>query len=409
MKMKRIVALVMASVMVFSLSACSQETGGAQSAADSGQEAQPAAGAEDDVQSEADAGESAEPKEVGHFKIGTIDMGSADATSAPLLNQLRTTVEAMGCEYVTATASEMSAEAYLAAYQNLIAAGCDGVITSYGQVSADAMAQMFDEAGVLWSTYWYHFVEGTDEYEAVMNSETFVSSTYEDDVNSAYWAAAELGKKGCKKLCMVGLPAGGATANMRDEGIKKACEEYGMEILAEERDFSLTITSAGGATITERFLTAYPECDGILIAGMTQFVLAGVVQTLEQAGKVGTIPVSGIDFNEYQFDYFEKGALNSIIGGHFCGPTYSAILMINQLNGTPLTSDKVQIENMFIELNDSEEVQKYADWLESSGTIYSADEISTCLVANNPDFTYDALIEMADAYCLEDLLARHGN
>ena len=63
---------------------------------------------------------------------------------------------------------------------------------------------------------------------------------------------------------------------------------------------------------------------------------------------------------------------------------------------------------MFIELNDPEEVQKYADWLENSGTIYSADEISKCLVANNPDFTYDDLIEMANAYCLDDLLARHG-
>lgn len=407
MKMKRIIALFMAAVMVFSLAACSQETGGAQDAAGSGEETQSAADSEE-ARPAADSEESTISKEAGHFKIGTIDMGSADATSAPLLNQLRTTVEAMGCEYVTATASEMSAEATIAAYQNLIAAGCDGIIVTYGQVNADMMAQMFDDAGVLWSTYWYHFVEGTDEYEAVMNSETFVSSTYEDDVNSAYWAASELGKKGCKKLCMVGLPAGGVTANMRDEGIKKACEEYGMEILAEERDFSLTISSAGGATITERFLTAYPECDGILIAGMTQFVLAGVVQTLEQAGKVGTIPISGIDFNEYQFDYFDRSALNSIIGGHFCGPTYSAILMINQLNGTPLTTDKVQIENMFIELNDPEEVQKYADWLENSGTIYSADEISKCLVANNPDFTYDDLIEMANAYCLDDLLARHG-
>ena len=409
MKMKKVIAVVMAAVMTFSLAACAQETGGEQPAADSTQEEEPAADTSQETEAAVGSEESAAPKEAGHFKIGTLDMGSADATSAPLLNQLRTTVEAMGCEFVTATASEMSAEAMIAAYQNLIAAGCDGIITTYGQVSADTMAQMFDEAGVLWSTYWYHFVEGTDEYEAVMNSETFVSSTYEDDVNSAYWAASELGKKGCKKLCMVGLPAGGATANMRDEGIKKACEEYGMEILAEERDFSLTISSAGGATITERFLTAYPECDGILVAGMTQFVLAGVVQTLEQAGKVGTIPISGIDFNEYQFDYFEKGALNGIIGGHFCGPTYSAILMINQLNGTPLTTDKVQIENMFIELNDAEKVQQYADWLENNGTIYSADEISKCLVVNNPDFTYDDLIEMANAYCLEDLLARHGN
>lgn len=114
MKMKRIIALFMAAVMVFSLAACSQETGGAQDAAGSGEETQSAADSEE-AQPAADSEESTISKEAGHFKIGTIDMGSADATSAPLLNQLRTTVEAMGCEYVTATASEMSAEATIAA------------------------------------------------------------------------------------------------------------------------------------------------------------------------------------------------------------------------------------------------------------------------------------------------------
>ena len=66
--MKKFVALLLTLVLTFSLAACGAE-----------------GGVKDD--------EAAGP---GSFKIGTLDTGSADATTAPLLNQLKLTVEALG-------------------------------------------------------------------------------------------------------------------------------------------------------------------------------------------------------------------------------------------------------------------------------------------------------------------------
>lgn len=309
--MKKFVALLLTLVLTFSLAACGAE-----------------GGVKDD--------EAAGP---GSFKIGTLDTGSADATTAPLLNQLKLTVETLGCELVTATSTGMSAEETLVALQNLIAAGCDAILVPAAMISPAKVAEICDPEGVYWGTYFYKFEEGTEDYEAAMNSEYFVGTTYEDDVDSAYWATSVLGKLGCKNLCMIGLPTGGTTANMRDEGIAKACEEYGMTVLAEERDFTLTFTAAGGATIAERFLTAYPECDGIIIAGMTQYCLPGIVQTLEQTGNINKIKVAGIDFNEFQFDYMEQGALHGIVGGHFAGPTYTAIHTVIKIDILPLEAD----------------------------------------------------------------------
>ena len=378
--MKKFVALLLTLVLTFSLAACGAE-----------------GGVKDD--------EAAGP---GSFKIGTLDTGSADATTAPLLNQLKLTVETLGCELVTATSTGMSAEETLVALQNLIAAGCDAVLVPAAMISPAKVAEICDPEGVYWGTYSYKFEEGTEDYEAAMNSEYFVGTTYEDDVDSAYWATSVLGKLGCKNLCMIGLPTGGTTANMRDEGIAKACEEYGMTVLAEERDFTLTFTAAGGATIAERFLTAYPECDGIIIAGMTQYCLPGIVQTLEQTGNINKIKVAGIDFNEFQFDYMEQGALHGIVGGHFAGPTYTAIQMINILNGTPLTEEKVQLQDMFIKLGSNEEAQTYANYIKEVGYLYSEEEIKNCLVLNNPDFTFEDLKAIADSYSLQDLLDRNG-
>ena len=73
--MKKFVALLLTLVLTFSLAAC---------------------GAEGGVKGDEAAGP-------GRFKIGTLDTGSADATTAPLLDQLKLTVEALGCELVTAT------------------------------------------------------------------------------------------------------------------------------------------------------------------------------------------------------------------------------------------------------------------------------------------------------------------
>lgn len=394
---KKLIAMLLVLAMVFTLVACGTEK---PSSAESKGNASNAPS--NDVQS------SGETAEVGRFKIGTIDTGTSDATSAPLLGQLKLTVEALGSEYVTATPTDMSGEGTMNALQNLIAAGCDAILLPSAMISLPKVAQMCDEAGVYWGIYYYHLDEGTEDYEAAMNSEYFVGTTYEDDVYSAYYATKILGEQGCKNICMVGLPSGMTTSIARDKGIAKACEEYGINLLAEERDYTLTASSAGGATMMERFLTAYPECDGIILAGMAQYCLPGIVQTLEQMGKVGEIKIAGVDFNEYQYDYMKSGALSGIIGGHFAGPSYTAILMLNLLNGTPLTSEKVQLQDNFIELGTYEEAQTYGDYINSVGYLYSEDEIRNCLVAYNPDFTFEKLQEMIASYSLQDLLDRNG-
>jgi ABC-type sugar transport system substrate-binding protein len=379
-KMKKLLAILMTVVMLFSLAACSGN-GNSENSDNS--------------------------QELVRFKIGTIDTGSTDATSAPLFEQLKLTCEALGAEYVTAAPTDMTADGYLAAVENLISVGCKGIIMNAGFVSIPKVAKLCDEAQVYWSLYWYKLEEGTEDYEAAMNSKYFVSTFYEDDTHSAYFATAQLGKQGCKNICMIGLPAG-STSNARDAGIKQACDEYGMTVLAEERDFTLTYTAAGGATIAERFLSAYPECDGIIIAGMTQFCLPGVVQTLEQTGNVGKVKVAGIDFNEYQFEYMESGALTAIIGGHFTGPTYAAILIANIINGTPLTEDKLIFEDQFIELDSAETAKKYADYMNGSGgVLYTEEEIRNCLKKINPDFTIEDLKKIADSYSVDDLVNRH--
>jgi len=78
----------------------------------------------------------------------------------------------------------------------LIAAGCDAILVPAAMISPAKVAEICDPEGVYWGTFFYKFEEGTEDYEAAMNSEYFVGTTYEDDVDSAYWATSVLGKLG---------------------------------------------------------------------------------------------------------------------------------------------------------------------------------------------------------------------
>lgn len=398
MKKLLCVCLVLVLSLSFVLTGCSN--GGGANVSDSPSGESPAGSGDGNITAEAKA-----------WKCGFLDTGTTDATNKPLFDQLKLTIEALNGEVVTAVPDATGGEGMLAAIQNLISSGVDGVILNGGVVSYGVLAQvaqMCDGAGVYWSLYWCNLVPDTDDYKTAYESEYFISNTYEDDVYSAYFAMNTLGELGCKNVCEIGLPGGMPTTSMRDAGIEQAIQEHdGMKILAVESDVMKTTTSAGGADITSQFLTAFPETDAIIIAGMTQYVLPGVIQALEAAGKAGQIKIAAIDFQEYQYQYMEEGKLSAIIGGHFSGPAYSAILMANVINGTPLTDGPISIEDKFIELATVEEAKRYEDGV-YNGSLYTADEIKQCLKVYNPDFTIEDLIKMADSYSLDDIISRHS-
>ena len=401
--MKKLLALLLALVMVFSLAACS---GGNDAEEPSGNEGEEPSGNEGEG-GETPSGETDENGLVS-WKLGMMDPGAWNATSGPLYAQMEAACEALNVELYYVVAQENSAEGHIAAIQNMIGADCDGIILLNGplvQGIVQQVADMCDEAGVYWSLSWTKIEEGDGNYEACMNSEYFVSTTYEDGVHSANWCTNLLGELGCTQLCEIGFAAGNATGDMRDQGVQQGLEEYSMELLAEERDQTLTSTSDGGKTIMDRFITSYPQMDGLVIAGMSQFVLSGVVSSLEENNLQDDIQVTCIDFHEYQTQYLESGVLDGIIGGHVVGTYYSLILMANLMNGTPLTEEKALIEDNFIELASYEDALICVEY-GATGDIYIAEETLNMMQKVNPDFTYEDLLAVVDAYSLDDIVTR---
>ena len=388
--MKRLSTAVLALAFVFALAACSNSGGGSGSSGPN-----------------VNAAETDEHGLV-RWKLGMMDMGAWNATSGPLYAQMEAACEALNVEIVYVINSDNSADGHIASIQNLIAAGCNGIILLNApmvQGIVQQVADMCDAAKVYWSLSWSKVIEGDGNYEACMNSEYFVSTTYEDDVYSANWCTNLLGELGSRQICEIGFSAGNATGDMRGQGVRQGIATYNMTHLAEERDSTLTATSDGGKTIMDRFITSYPQMDGLVIAGMSQFVLSGVVSSLEEHGRQDDIQVACIDFHEYQTEYLRSGVLDGIIGGHVVGTYYSLILMANIMNGTPLTEEKALIEDKFIELASYEDALIWDEY-GMPGNIYSAEETRNMMKKINPDFTYQDLLNVVNSYSLQDIVAR---
>lgn len=404
--MKKLLSMILVACMCLSLVACGGNNGGGNTAGNGNSTAggQTQTGGEKTNSDSASQDEG--KKELVHWTMGCIDPGAWNAAYGPVYDQLEALKDDLNYDIIYATRQSSSTDDTLAAVQNLIVSGADAlvlgndVLMCYMQV-----ADICEEAQVYWTMYWAGV---TEEDKVKLNDyKYYVGSTYEDEEYAGNWQGKAAGELGCKNLCLIGAPDGFSFTIRRNAGLAQACEEYGINILAEERDITLTGSAAGGVDIVNRFLATYPDCDGIIIQGRTHSCLAGVVTALADAGKTEEIPVIAIDFNINQPEYFANGQEAAVIGGHHLGGMYNTILLTNIMNGTPLTDEKPYILNGYIELTSAEECEQWAAhvWEDNA---YHGDEILQYIKAYNPDATYEDLIELTQNYSLEDIIARHG-
>ena len=116
--MKKLLALLLALIMVLSLAACGQEGGGTQEPDNT----------EDPGTSEPDEGGD-EGGDTGlvNFRMGYFDTGSQDGTSTPLRNNLVAAIESLGATGVPVQPAESTSDAYLDALDTLLSQDVDAV------------------------------------------------------------------------------------------------------------------------------------------------------------------------------------------------------------------------------------------------------------------------------------------
>lgn len=339
------------------------------------------------------------------LKIGVVIWSTTDdlgGASARLLNYAS---DIIGCEMVYNT-NISSPESQITATENLIAAGCNAIaICNYSDDILPKITSLCEENEVYFTLIW-RSISDPEVKEIVEASPYYLGNTCESEEETGYMMGESFHNMGCENIAVITMEKGDATADARDAGFDRACEEFGMNRISEVRNNTLTAEETTKAV--ENFLASFPELDGIFVTGGSNTILEGVIQALALHNKTGEVKVACIDFISDLDKYIEEGAIDAISGGHFVDPLFSYMLMVNKLTGTPLSDNCEQIDLNFINLQSPDDARNYYKYCEGDSYPYNEEEIRSMVKYFNPDMTIDKLKEIAAAYSIDDVVSRHG-
>lgn len=339
------------------------------------------------------------------FKIGVVIWSTTDdlgGASARLLNYAS---DIIGCEMVYNT-NISSPESQITATENLIAAGCNAIaICNYSDDILPKITSLCEENEVYFTLIW-RSISDPEVKEIVEASPYYLGNTCESEEETGYMMGESFHNMGCENIAVITMEKGDATADARDAGFDRACDEFGMNRISEVRNNTLTAEETTKAV--ENFLASFPELDGIFVTGGSNTILEGVIQALALHNKAGEVKVACIDFISDLDKYIEEGAIDAISGGHFVDPLFSYMLMVNKLTGTPLSDNCEQIDLNFINLQSPDDARNYYKYCEGDSYPYNEEEIRSMVKYFNPDMTIDKLKEIAAAYSIDDVVSRHG-
>jgi len=294
--MKKLIALLLALVMVIGLVACGNDA----PAADAPKADAPAADAP-----AADAPAADAPAADDEIVIGWI----ACDFSAPSVARSREGAEAKGAELgvkviTLDSAGDVQKEADNAL--NLLSQGVDGIIIEPNDMVAFVpIAQQIKEAGVPLIVFCQEFEEQYQDLRICYVG----CKDYDCGVFAGEEAIRCLGEEGGNVVIVNGM-VGSTPQIQRGKGFRDALEGHDNIVILEEQ--CSPWDRAKAVEIMEDFITRYGE-DIDLVYAMDDNLAIGAVEALRSAGLSGKIPVIGYNGMSDAFELIKSGEMYSTL------------------------------------------------------------------------------------------------
>ena len=337
------------------------------------------------------------------FKIGfPFISASTDPTILSIIANVRDVVEAAGGQFIIVD-SNMTADNLINNITDLISQGVDGIVL---MPALDSMLPIVDkmcsDAGVYYSTM-FRAINNDMIREEIHKSEYFAGSTFEDDEECAYNIAVSMHDMGVKNLFAINIARGDSSSDRRDRGINRAVQDTGMNLLGTT--YGISTPSDMEKTI-ESCVSAYPELDGILIAGTyCDAALPTIQAVLSDKGKAGAIIVGRIDYDFTMGLYLEAGTFHVAYGGQQqIDPLLSAVILVNKVLGTPIDDGgaSVNLTIKYHQLTSANEAELYLDSFLVNRAIFNHEEIqNTLLKSNNANLSEAYLKRLVENFTIE--------
>lgn len=296
------------------------------------------------------------------YKLGGIDLTATGMTTFLTADTtMRDLCATVGAEYITATLPGYDDASFMAAYESLVDQGCNGIMVyTFSEGPISLIADMLEEAGVDWFLVNRRITDDALR-EKVFGLDSFVGNCYCDEEENAYNMVRELKEDlGVTNLAVIGLAQGDLNGDLRDKGIARACEDFGVTLLTETRGIE-TVDDVTNAV--EGIIASYPEVDGIFIVGgvVTTGALAGAAQALSNHGLSDKVAIAMIDIAAGMSEYMGEGQpLRLVTGGNLVmDNVIGGVSMINHAMGVNVESEPYIINTHMMSIRTIEDAVDY--------------------------------------------------
>jgi len=265
----------------------------------------------------------------------------------------------------------VSIDQELTTVQDMIAGGAKAIVViPFADSALPAISQICNQSGVYWAIS-MRAITDPEVKQLVEADPYYAGATYFDEYTTGYQLGKMTAEQGFTKLAMLSTIKGDTTGDLREQGLRQACTEFGCEIVAEVRGLT---QPAEVAQAGESFMAAYPDLDAIVA------VFAGNIGGLDAL--VGAVAASGNEVKVASVDspydpaaFFDSGVGLFYIASYM--PLYDFTLAnikaVNALQGTPILNAEGKPSDTVL----------HAKWVTTKEVGLSISAFSL-----NPDFLY---------------------
>ena len=404
--MKKLIALLLALVMIVGLVACGEKPPAAdndQPNADQPPVENP--GDQEIVDKPADSFEVESEKEWNAdaptgFKVGFAYLPPSDTLGAAFHKMLNYAAAEFGCEMFFIEWTAYDAATLIGGYENMIQAGCDAMIPV---MMFAPVVEMCDAAGVYFMPT---CCEVTPELLPMcLESDYYLGNIHEDEIISGYQLGQNLYDAGCRNVIFKGNAPGMAKSHDdRYRGFMQFAEEH--------EDFNVVVEALESttATIYDELIAAHgTKIDGIAASGGSATLPAAIIA----AGYENDIVYTTIDIQGDVRTDLEMGMCVGVAGGQYPDMELGFLVIYNALaTGEKVIMDRTQsLKRPYMWIKTVEEYDYYITYMEGTIPAYTADELKEMSLAHNPEATVESVWQMLQDYCanysLEEVIERH--
>lgn len=332
-------------------------------------------------------------------KIGCILYGKDDSMGSTVYSYLNYAAEALNVDLQWAL-NDYDEAAQLASCENLVSAGCEGIIFLPINDSAVRLISDYCEENEVYFQMMFRDISDSEIKEAAQANPYYVGTCFENDKETAKELVRILAEDGRTNLGQ-GKITPGTALSIRNEGFEEGAKEAGAAILA---DYTAPTDGSTQAYVTyiENFVNTYPEMNGLLIGSASAGGGETIINTLKSTTEPGTIKIAGFDTFEGMEAGFEEGYIAALVGGMSPDCLFGFIMLYNAVDQTPLAEGYTVLSQKFIFIKSAEDCATFAKYIDNPEyQIYDAETIRSLCVRYNENASLEDLQALMDQYSLE--------